>query len=1148
MNFLLRPQPLVLMVVLLLAAPPEAAAAPSLAEMLTPDVCLVRDDTGTWGGMTTGMTHQRGPDYWAKKVFDLSQVPEAFWKSVTRARLSAFFTVRDYSARDLGKANGLDEAFEIVVNGKVQCVPTNSGVPVFLEHVPAERCFRWHDFEVPRAHLVRGPNEIIFRMIAPKGKTPDDYLYLGIDNTVPGGNSWVRFSKGSPWRQDQITVPTGGKGEYMVRLYLLRDLPALEATWRPRHGNDDPDRLFDYAGARGAWTRIEWDPERLDSLSPATLTLEIADNREFNLSWLDGQGKLLSPPAKVRGSRQQVTLSAPLNPVPGGLLLPAGVPVQSIRLTAGRNYHPRPGRIDMAPHIQPARGTLAQRQPSCTIGDQHIRLAGQGLRCEFDRSGGRLRLTSLFNEIAAREMVQNPDHSALMLVEVSGKRYAASADFQCRSVAPLEGRQGFRAVLFCKPIGLEAVLQVWIDEDLHLTATVTNRAGSPLNFKLAFPHLSGLVLSDSPAGDYYFFPWGGGIIADVPAIIRRGYGDHEAIYQVMDLFSPSRGAGLSIRCTDADGRHKVLALRKHVSGRAMINGDVARTPVAPEYCWTNSLPSVPGIGLTYEYLRRTRKPGAGFTPPEVVLTAHAGDWHAAMKSYADWCHRTWRFRPFPSRLGPVSNMIATGWGQDALFRNGKYRTDFLRPRCDCIELMSWWDWSPLGPQGVPLDRYGEIKGPGKLKEWASYFVKDPVTGRLMFNNNPGDYDGYNERFGGLPAFREAIRSYQKTGTLVTLYTDPLRVDENTKCGRQWGKSWGVVGPDGKYRTDYDAFRMCHDVADYRRFVADAMGRVLRETGADGIRLDEYGHCGSACSSSQHKHTFAEPGLTEWQRGIAETTRLVREAMDQVRPNSVLTTEHPGYDFLMPFIEGCITYDLSVQATPLRPMECNLQRFYFPECKAFELVYDPQRSDGNHHRRFWNAVGSFGAYYPPAMYRILAENDDAFSSRDSDPLVPTRMQFVYANRFRGPGKVLYTLYNAAGHTIDGPVLAPSLRPDEHVFDLLQCREAQTTSGPDGKLVHLDLERDGVACLACLRVRLSVQRSGDVLEATVHDTVPGGQLRICDNAGEPLLSVPVANKGPTKLNLASLGPKLRTAACVKLLNRDRLVDVVDLKDKK
>jgi len=109
--------------------------------------------------------------------------------------------------------------------------------------------------------------------------------------------------------------------------------------------------------------------------------------------------------------------------------------------------------------------------------------------------------------------------------------------------------------------------------------------------------------------------------------------------------------------------------------------------------------------------------------------------------------------------------------------------------------------------------------------------------------------------------------------------------------------------------------MCHDVAGYRQWVADAMRRVLRETGADGIRLDEYGHAGSACFSTRHEHTFAEPGCTEWQRGIAEATRLVRRAMDEVDPRSVLTTEHPGYDFLMPHIDGCITYDLTVLASP-----------------------------------------------------------------------------------------------------------------------------------------------------------------------------------------------------------------------------------------
>jgi len=56
------------------------------------------------------------------------------------------------------------------------------------------------------------------------------------------------------------------------------------------------------------------------------------------------------------------------------------------------------------------------------------------------------------------------------------------------------------------------------------------------------------------------------------------------------------------------------------------------------------------------------------------------------------------------------------------------------------------------------------------------------------------------------------------------------VDHNTKCGRQWGRLWGVVEPDGKHREDYDAWRMCHDVAEYRRWVADNMARVLRETG------------------------------------------------------------------------------------------------------------------------------------------------------------------------------------------------------------------------------------------------------------------------------------------------------------------------------
>ena len=81
---------------------------------------------------------------------------------------------------------------------------------------------------------------------------------------------------------------------------------------------------------------------------------------------------------------------------------------------------------------------------------------------------------------------------------------------------------------------------------------------------------------------------------------------------------------------------------------------------------------------------------------------------------------------------------------------------------------------------------------------------------------------------------------------------------------------------------------CHDLAAVREWVAEEMGRVMRETGADGIRLDEYGHRGWACYDESHEHTYAEPGITQWQKATSEATRLIHEAMDKVRPDLVLT--------------------------------------------------------------------------------------------------------------------------------------------------------------------------------------------------------------------------------------------------------------------
>jgi hypothetical protein len=1052
---------------LLLLACGAAQAKPSRVERLDEQVTLVRDDSGQWTAHgSKDITHQVHAPYQAKKRLDLSRVPEALWNAATEARLSVFFCVRDYSEHTKGESNGLDEAFEIVVNGSRHRVPTNSGVPVWADGKPLATFFRWHDFAVPKAELVRGPNEIILRKVTPEGKDPDDYLYLGIDTTVEGGNSFVKFGPDQSWRHDKLTVP-GGAGEYMVRVYLLAGDTAFEATWRP--GGDTNDRLgiFAYAGSHGPTTRLEWNPRRIDPLSPLAVVVRLAEKREFTLRWLDAMGKPVKPAVTARSG---AALQPPESLRTSGIELAKDLPIEAVTLRASRNYHPLPRRIDMAPHIAEPKGAPADRRPSCTIQDDTIRLDGAALRAVFRTDGGRLRLASLYNELAAAEMARRPDDCALFLVEVDGARYAGSRHFACQKIAADENGTAFTATLFCDAIKLEATLRCWMDRGLRMSLSVTNRGAEPLDFKTAFPHLAGLAVSDEPADDYYFFPWGGGIIADAPATIRRGYGDHAALYQVMDIFSPRRGAGLAIRCLDADGRYKVLALRKHIPGQAEMNGDKADTPTAEEFKWTNSLPAVPGTGLAFEYLRRTRKPGEAFQPKPVLVEAHPGDWHAAMARYANWCHDVWDFRPWPNRLTPIINMVAVGWGQSPLYayphqtrlsEDLGYRADFIQPRWDCIELMSWWEWSPLGPWQTPWDELKERLGEAKYNRYKSYYVKDPVTGKTMYPINRGDYDGYNQRWGGLPALRKAIKAYQDAGQLVTLYTDPILADDNTALAREHGKEWCIVKPDGSFRTNYESWNMCHDVAAYRRYVAETMRRVMRETGADGIRLDEYGHKGAACFSTRHEHTFAEHGTTEWQRCIAETTKMVRQAMDQVAPRSVLTTEHPGYDFLMPFIEGCITYDLTGQATPLRPVECNLQRFYFPECKPFEL--DHRRADPDHVKRFWNAVGAFGHPYPKAMYAILKTHADAFNSRDCTPLVPTLARFVYANRFRTEGKTLYTLYNATGHTFAGPVLRVPLGKDQQVTDLLGGAQLSVKRHDATATVSLYLPRDSAACL-------------------------------------------------------------------------------------
>jgi hypothetical protein len=1123
------------------------AAVPSICEDLGDGVVVVRDDVGMWrGDLSQSITHQSTALYQARKILDLSALSEAHWNATHTVRLSMYFVVRDYSPHLGVTPNGLDESIEIVVNGHVHSYPTNVGAPIYNELAPQQ--FAWYDFELPKSELTRGPNEIIVRK-APSEKN-DDYIYLGIDETEVRGNSSVTFD-GQNWIEHALTVP-GGKGEYMIRLYLLAGDQSLTATWTPTGDPplDDPDELILYAGSRTAElrdghlvlsptdsARIELAPDSWDPSQP--LNVQVEGDGPLEITWLTTRGKEGDLSMLGVLPNQFVCETKLVRDFSGMKVRSLGGVTCSIKrltISGARAYHPRTRPIDMCPPIAPPAGQPAPLAPRCQSDGTEWILENSGLRCVF-RADERLQLVSLFNRHTDCEMLSDPGGVALFLVEVGDHRYAGSRDFRCRRLTP-QGDSGFAAELKLTEPAFVATLTARIEEEgLRLGLSLTNTGDAPQDFKLAFPHLQGLAASGQIAADYYYFPWGGGIIADRPASIRRGYGDHEALYQIMDLFSPARGGGLYLRIDDREGWHKGFALRKCVPGVGQEYHERMYVETKPEYLWKATLPETPGTGLACEYLRRTREPQATFEVPDALLCAHPGDWHTAMQAYAAWAHRVWKFRPYPSRLRSIHHMMAVGWGQDILFREGKYRDDFLRPETDCVELMSWWDWADHGPFNTPFDRLAEVLTADQIKLWEPYFVRDPVTGKQMWDNQPGDYAGYNERFGGLPALRNAIETYKQRGALVTLYTDPFRLDGGCPTGAAHGEAWTVVLADGKRSRNYDVWNPCHDMPEVRQWVAATMRRVMQDTGADGIRLDEYGHKGWACFSTEHPHTFSEPGVSQWNKSVADATRLVREAMDEVAPGSVVTTEHPAYDYLMQYIDGCITYDVTVQACPLRPLECNTQRFYFPECKAFEL--DHQGADLESYKKIWNAVASFGRYYPPAMYALLRENDDVYQDGTAEPLVPTLQSYVYANRFHSRDKTLIHLYNATQHTVDGPVFRLQLEPTQHLFDMLTLREVPLQVERGIAVLERYMPRDTATCVALLPRKLQVSMREGALHVSVSDPEPDCRIVVCDSqTAELTAAAPSDELVPIQV------PRDGKPACVKLLMGNRLIDVAEV----
>jgi hypothetical protein len=320
--------------------------------------------------------------------------------------------------------------------------------------------------------------------------------------------------------------------------------------------------------------------------------------------------------------------------------------------------------------------------------------------------------------------------------------------------------------------------------------------------------------------------------------------------------------------------------------------------------------------------------------------------------------------------------------------------------------------------------------------------------------------------------------------------------------------------------------MCSDAEFWPEYLAETVARVCRDTGIDGVRIDEYGHRGWVCSNDAHEHIFAEPGHNAWMQATERACRMVHEKMDEVREGLCLMTEYPGNDHLASTLEAALSHESNPRHAPeIRPVPCDLFRFYFRHCKMFELGR-PETPE-QHAWNVFNAHATFGgsARHPEDVFHTLVENSDAFEGETVTPLVETLVPLVYANRFEGGDKTVWTLFNATGHTVEEPLLAVEPAPGYHYVNLLSGEEISPVAIEGGHALSFRLRRKAAAIVARLPRELSIEDRRITGE---------GEIAVVDNKGSRLAT---AKSGDALPEIAEGNPHM-----IKLLRDERLVDAV------
>ncbi len=412
--------------------------------------------------------------------------------------------------------------------------------------------------------------------------------------------------------------------------------------------------------------------------------------------------------------------------------------------------------------------------------------------------------------------------------------------------------------------------------------------------------------------------------------------------------------------------------------------------IAMDTAFSNKiLTCFPGGGMQNLYFdKKDIEPGHSIEWPAARIAVFNGNWRTAAKLYKDWCDVNLKPRPVPAWYKNEVAIRGSAWiptkeaveqakasGQPDRFTSFQKLTQLYRGGyADCIEMAMWNEEVNLWP-----DTYGP---------WMS-------SGLLDFRSD----------LGGKTAFEAGVKKVHQYGRKVAMYVAGygIRTSSPLFKNEEW-KDWAIVdNEEGKINFDYRGEK---DSEIYGTFNCvgykpwqDNIIRVctmLAKAGIDEIRLDEIGFPFKPCFNKVHHHNSPYDSHL-WTR---EFLRRIREAMDRINPELVISTEF-FMDYFHTYTNGALVMDCS--GADLDAMKVAMPGYLamsYHAGAAEAMVTGAIMGKTAAYRQDW-AWGHIGAERPPdypsgpgvslPYYELYPAFSEAFihaDPTDKDPYAPT----------------------------------------------------------------------------------------------------------------------------------------------------------------